>query len=63
MMRIDRWGSVPSPWYVFYEFVRQMSAGFAITLGPHRTSVVRAPKISFSVITTFTSPTISRRDL
>lgn len=43
-MRIATWGSVPSPWYVFYEFVRQSYLGFAIAFGPSRTLVVRTRK-------------------
>jgi hypothetical protein len=38
-MRIVRRSHVPSPWYVFYEFVRQICVGFAITFGPSRTLV------------------------
>ena len=36
MMQIALWGSTPAPWYVGYEFVRQMSVGFAVTFGPRR---------------------------
>lgn len=43
-MRIVTWGSVPSPWYVFYEFARQSSLGFAIAFGPSRKPVVRTQK-------------------
>jgi hypothetical protein len=41
VMRIVTWGSVPSPWYVFYEFARQSYLGFAIAFGP---PVVRTRK-------------------
>lgn len=30
------WGSFASPWYVHYEFVRQISCAFVVTFGPRR---------------------------
>jgi hypothetical protein len=35
-MRIAMWGSTPLPWYVFYEFIRQICIGCVVTFGPSR---------------------------
>lgn len=40
------WGPVPLPWYVLYEFVRQMSIGFMVTCGPRRTPAAPVGKSS-----------------
>jgi hypothetical protein len=35
-MRIAMWDSTPLPWYVLYEFIRQICIGFVVTFGPNR---------------------------
>jgi hypothetical protein len=47
-MKTDMWGYIPLPWYVCYEFVRQICAGFVVAFGgPLRAAAAHAlPRLS-----------------